>query len=398
MNRPFCAATLLLALFLCACSAERTRQVTRHVEEPDGPVRVYVGTYTGKESKGIYLTELDPKTGSLTEPRLAAETTSPAFLAVHPSKRFLYAVNEVPKFQDRETGSVSAFSIASDGTLTLLNQQPSGGGGPCHLDVGSGGSGADVVVVANYGAGSTASFSLGRDGSLQAPGTVIQHQGKSVDPRRQEGPHAHCAVIAPGTKSGFGRVLVADLGLDKILVYRFDKTGRLTPNDPPSGAATPGAGPRHLAFGRETIVYVNNEMASTVTTYDYDTHTGALESIQTLSTLPAGFDGKNNSTAEIAVHPTEKFVYVSNRGHDSIAIFRVDPETGKLTAAGHESTGGKTPRNFAIAPGGKYLLAANQGSDSVVVFAIDQRTGDLTPTGTTVKVPAPVCVTFVARY
>ena len=399
MNHPLRAAALLLALGLTACKGSNPDQPSSR-SQPKGPIRVYVGTYTGKQSKGIYVMELDPKTGSLSEPRLAAESTSPSFLAVHPSKNFLYAVNEVPEFQGQKTGSVSAFAINDDGALTPLNQQSSGGAGPCHLDLDRNG---QCVLVANYAGGSVALLPVDGDGSLKPPSSVIQHQGSSVNKQRQEAPHAHCINVVPDSvrrNPPGGLALVADLGLDKVLAYQFTlparTDGTLAPANPPSVATAPGAGPRHLAFspgGR--FVYVNNELTSSVTAYSCGK--GGVKEMQTLSTLPEGYEGKGNSTAEIAVHPTGKFVYVSNRGHDSIAIFRADEKTGQLTAAGHESTGGKTPRNFAIAPGGKYLLAANQNSDSVVVFSIDQETGDLTPTGTTVLVPTPVCVVFVTH-
>lgn len=361
------------------------------------PLRVYVGTYTGAKSKGIYVLQLDPSSGTLTDAKLAAETPSPSFLAVDPTRRFLYAVNEVDSFAGEKTGSVSAFAIdRADVILKPLNQQSSGGRGPCHVDVDPAGAG---VLVANYGGGSVALLPTAPDGSLKRA-TVVQHQGSSVDKRRQEAPHAHCITVAPvfGTsgKSRPGRALVADLGLDRILSYDFDSHGSLRPASPPSAPADPGSGPRHLAFGRSgRFVYVNNEMASTVTAYSFDPTTGAMQSLQTLSTLPDGYDKSNNSTAEIAVHPTGKFVYVSNRGHDSIAVFKVDGKTGKLAPAGHQSTGGKTPRSFGIDPSGRFLLAANQNSDTVVILRIDPKSGALKPTGITASVPSPVCVVFV---
>jgi 6-phosphogluconolactonase len=233
---------------------------------------------------------------------------------------------------------------------------------------------------------------------MKAPASQIQHHGSGVDKSRQEGPHAHCITVAPGSAGGNERVLVADLGLDKILLYRLAEDGRLTPNEPASASAPAGAGPRHIAFGRSgRFVYVNNEMGSSVTAYRYDPGSGAMTQLQTLSTLPEGADRKGNSTAEIAVHPSGRFCYVSNRGHNSIAVFKVDPQSGKLTAAGHAPTGGKTPRSFGIDPAGQFLLAANQGSDTVVVFRIDPASGALTPTGTVANVPTPVCVTFLPR-
>jgi 6-phosphogluconolactonase len=385
---------LLSLLSLCLSACQSTSPEKAGPAAAGGPVRVYVGTYTNAKSKGVFVMEMDPRTGSLTEPKLAAATPSPSYLALHPNKKYLYAVNEVDTFNGQKTGSVSAFRVNSDGTLAPLNGQSSGGPGPCHLDLDGNGK---SLIVANYAGGSVASYRVGDDGSLSAPVSVIQHEGASVDRQRQQGPHAHCVLVEPW--AGGSRALVADLGLDKVMIYRLDASNAtLTPNDPPSGAAARGSGPRHLALGRGgNFLYVNNEMKSTVTTYSYDRARGALTSLQTLSTLPEGYDGSKNSTAEIAVHPSGKFVYVSNRGHDSIAVFKVDSRSGQLSAAGHQSTQGKTPRGFAVAPGGRFLLAANQNSDTVVVFRIDENNGALTPTGTTASVPSPVCVTFLAR-
>jgi 6-phosphogluconolactonase len=357
-----------------------------------GPMWVFVGTYTGPKSKGVYRCEFDPATGKLSDPELAAETANPSFLAVHPSRRFLYAVGEVNNFGGQKVGAVSAFGLdAKTGQLTPLNQQPSGGSGPCHLALDHAGR---CVVVANYGSGSAASLPIDADGRLRPPASMMQHSGKSHDPRRQEGPHAHSANIDKGNRFA----VVADLGLDKVMVYRLDPDrGTLTPNDPPSAEVTPGSGPRHFAFHPDgKHAYVINELASTVTAFTYDAGRGVLTPTQTVSTLPAGLKVAN-STAEVQVHPSGKFLYGSNRGHDSIAVFRIDPQTGELTPAGHQPTGGKTPRNFGIDPSGAYLLAANQDSDSITVFRIDPATGGLTPTGQSVSVGKPVCVKFVPK-
>jgi 6-phosphogluconolactonase len=351
---------------------------------------VYVGTYTGAKSKGIYAFRMNGE-GKLTPVGLVAEVTSPSFLAVHPSRKYLYAVNEVSEFKGKKgEGAVSAFSIDREsGKLTLLNQQPSGGDGPCHLAVDKTGK---TVLVANYGGGSIASFPLKSDGSVGEAMSKIQHQGSSANKQRQDKPHAH--YITPDSANRY--VLACDLGLDQVLVYRFDpKKSDLTSNEPPFGKVKPGAGPRHLAFHPDgKFVYVNNEIDSTLTAFTYDGKKGLLTEIETVSTLPKDFSGRN-STAEIEMHPSGKFVYVSNRGHDSVAAFAIDEKSGKLTYIEHESTQGKTPRNFAIHPNGKFLLAENQGSDSIVVFSIDSKSGALTPTGEKAEVGSPVCLVFV---
>lgn len=352
-----------------------------------GTLWVYVGTYTGGKSQGIYRFSLDRATGKLTPAGVVPATNNPSFLAIHPNRRFLYAVNETGNFNGQKSGAVSAFAIdAQTGNLTLLNQQPSRGDGPCHLAVDKSGK---SVLVANYGGGSVAALPVGADGKLGPATAFIQHAGSSVNPRRQEGPHAHCILLDRDNRLAFS----ADLGLDKILIYRFDPArGTLVAHSPPAATVAPGSGPRHFAFHPNSrFAYVINELLSTVTAFRYDSRKGVLETLQTISTLPPGFSG-NNSTAEIAVHPSGKFLYGSNRGHDSIAIFAVDSSSGRLTLVGHEPTQGKTPRNFAVDPSGSYLLAANQDSDSVVVFRIDPATGKLRPTGQSVEVPMPVCI------
>jgi 6-phosphogluconolactonase len=296
----------------------------------------------------------------------------------------LYAANE------KGEGTVSAFSIdAKTGKLTPLNEQPSHGAGPCHIIVDETGK---TVMVANYNAGSIAAYPVQKDGSLGEATARIQHQGSSVDPRRQKGPHAHHITTDPANRYA----LVCDLGLDKVLVYKFDPAkGSLIANEPAFASVKSGAGPRHLAFHpRGEFAYVNNEMNSTLTVFKFDKKRGTLEELQTVSTLPPDFKG-NNSTAEIEVHPSGKFVYVSNRGHDSLAGYTIDEKTGKVTSVEHTSTQGKTPRNFAIDPAGKFLLAENQGSHSIVVFRIDSKTGRLQATGEKAEVGSPVCVKFV---
>jgi len=351
----------------------------------------YIGTYTGEKGRGIYVSHFDPRTGHLSSAELAAETKNPSFLAVHPKQHVLYAVGEVDEFGGRETGSVSAYCFdAKSGSLTFLNQQPSAGTSPCHVAVDATGR---CVLVANYGNGSSAALPLRPDGSLGPPATVIQHHGSSVNPQRQEGPHAHFITPDPANRL----VLVCDLGLDQVLLYRFEPAkSSLTASDPPTVALKGGAGPRHLAFapnGRR--MYVINEMGSSLTPFAYDAKNAVLTEVQTISTLPAGFKGQS-TCAEVQVHPSGKFVYASNRGHDSIAIFAVDSRTSMLTLIGHEPTRGKTPRHFALAPDGRWLLAGNQDFNEIVVFSVDSRTGKLSASGPTLKVDSPVCIVFAA--
>jgi 6-phosphogluconolactonase len=350
----------------------------------------YVGTYTnGNQSKGIYVLKFDASTGKLTELGAAGGVKNPSFLAIHPSQKFLYAVGEIDDFGGKKAGGVSAFAIdPEDGSLKLLNQQSSGGGGPCFVTVDAAGKNA---LVANYGGGSVACLPINADGRLRERSTFIQHEGKSVDASRQEGPHAHSINLDKANKYAF----VCDLGLDKVLVYRFDyNKGSLTPNDPPAASIEPGSGPRHFSFHPSgKFAYVINEMAMTVTAFQYDPAHGTLKTLQTISTIPdSDRDQKGMSTAEVLVHPSGKFLYGSNRGHDTIVAFKIDSGSGKLTYLENESTQGKTPRNFFIDPTGQFLLAENQDSDSIVVFRIDQQSGKLDPTGEKLEIPSPVCI------
>jgi 6-phosphogluconolactonase len=371
--------------------------VTPSASAADGPAAgkgrmlVYIGSYSPAEQEGIHCLELNMTTGKLTKLSGTRGVKNPSFLAIHPNKRYLYAVSEVDDTGGKPTGAVSAFAIdAKSGALKPLNWQSSGGGGPCHLTVDRRGR---AVLVANYGGGSVESIPIGKGGRLNKPASFIQHKGSSVNPARQKGPHAHSINLDPSNRFA----VAADLGLDKVLVYRFDSsTGKLKPNDPPFVKVNPGGGPRHFSFhpsGR--FAYACNEIASTVTAFRFDAKAGRLTPLQTTSSLPEPHKG--NSTAEVQVHPSGKFLYCSNRGHDSIAMFRIDQKTGRLTAIGHESTRGKTPRNFGIDPTGNFLLAANQSTNNVVVFRIDGRSGKLKATGISVKVPRPVCVKFLAQ-
>lgn len=353
-------------------------------------LRFYIGTYSRGLSKGIYFSSLDVTTGRLAEPQLAAVTDNPSFLALHPDVKRLYAVNETAEYQGKPGGSISAFDIQSDGALKLINAQPTAGAAPCHASVDPSGR---CAMIANYTGGSIAAYPIDAAGSLQTAATFIQYSGIGANPKRQNGPHAHSINLDPAAKF----VLVTDLGLDKVLSYRLDPAAaRLTPADPPFTKVDPVSGPRHLDFHPSgKFVYVINEIACTVTAMSYDPERGSATVLQTLSTLPDGKPQPGYSTADIHVHPSGKFLYGSNRGHNTLALFRIDPATGKLAAVGHFSTGGKTPRNFAIDPTGRYIIAANQASDNLVLFRIDPQSGALTPAGSQITVGFPVCIRFV---
>lgn len=353
---------------------------------------VYFGTYTKAPSKGIYRARFDAVSGKLSAPELAAEAKDPAFLALHPTEKFLYAIDESGDVRRMPDQGLSAYAVdAQTGALTFLNQQSTGSSGACHLSVDATGR---TVLVANYGAGGVSAVALSPNGRLGAVGSVIQHTGSSVNPARQKGPHAHEIVVSANNRFA----LVPDLGLDKILVYQLDSaTAKLTPHTPAFATLPPGSGPRHLAFHpNNQFAYVISEMLCTMTAFRYDATRGELTALQTISTLPPGEAvARGTSTAELSVHPSGKFLYGSNRGHDTIVVYTIDAQTGQLTYVENVSTQGKTPRHFTLDPTGAWLLAENQDSNTVAIFRLDQKTGRLTFTGPTVEVPVPVSAVFV---
>ena len=353
-----------------------------------GQFRIYIGTYTDGESKGIYVAEFDSHTGLVGEAKLAAEATNPSFLAVHPNNRYLYAVSEVGDFQNgTNTGGILAYKIDSaNGTLKQLNGVKSNGGAPCHLVIDKSGK---HILTANYMGGNCNVVEIQANGRLGRQTSVQQHTGSSITPRQKE-PHAHSINLDRQNRFAF----VADLGIDKMVTYRFEK-GRLTPQEDLFVSLDPGAGPRHFSFHPTyQYAYVINELNSTITAMKYDEAVGRLTTVQSVSTLPADYAGRSN-TAEVVVHPSGKFVFGSNRGHDSIAVFKIEMSTGKLTLVEIEKTQGRTPRNFAVDPTGRFLLAENQSSNTIVVFSIDADTGELNPTEYRIDVPSPVCVKFL---
>jgi 6-phosphogluconolactonase len=384
MTRRICAILLLIAppaYLLAGGPVAKPGAASKYL--------VFVGTYTAKtQSKGIYTYEFDANSGKLAPKGIAAETPDPSWVAVHPSGRYVYAANE-----SGTASKVSAFAVdAKSGKLTLLNQIPSLGEDPCYLSFDKTGK---YLFVANYSSGTVAVFPILPDGRLgEHTALVKDHGAMGPNKERQEAPHAHWIETSPDNRFA----LVADLGLDEVLAYKFDATsGTLTPNEPAFARLKAGSGPRHAVFyPKGKFVFAVNELSSTATSFAYDIKKGTLKELGTASTLPPGFSGRND-VAEAAVHPNGKFLYVSNRGNDSIAILSFDAAKGTLAPAGGIPTGGKEPRHFAIDPSGKYLLAENQFSNNIVVFKIDPATGGLTPTGEVVEVPSPVNIAFLPQ-
>jgi 6-phosphogluconolactonase len=359
-------------------------------------VRVYIGTSGNPDADtaGIYLSQFDPETGALSQPVQAGQVRRPSWVTQHPSGKFLYACDEMVDAAGKKSGGVMGFAVdPATGMLTRIDEESSGGGGPCFVEVDPSGR---TLLAANYGSGSLASLPIDpATGKMSAPASTHQLQGTGPNQKRQAGPHAHCFRVDPSGKFAVG----CDLGTDKVMIYRLDAAaGTVTPNDPPFGSMAGGAGPRHIAFSPDgKIFYVNGEMGQNVTAFAWDADKGALREIQTVETLPADYPAAArdaNTTAQILVSPNGKFLYVSNRGHDSIAAFAIDPATGKLTPRGFTPTGGKVPRNFAIDPSGKFMIVGNQASNELVVFKIDPESGGLTKTDVKVSVVSPTCVHF----
>jgi 6-phosphogluconolactonase len=354
-----------------------------------GEYLVYVGAYTEHGGKGIYAYRLNAKTGQLAALGVAVETANPSFFTVDASGHFLYAINEIENYKGQAAGGVSSFAIdQASGNLSVLNDVSSRAGGPAHITLDQTGK---FVLVSNYTRGSVAVIPVLKDGKLGEPTAFVQHHGTGTDKARQEGPHAHAVAMSPDNHFA----LVADLGLDQVFAYPFNADKGTLGKDPNITRTAPGSGPRHLVFSPNgKLLYVINELKSTVTTYAYDSASGGLQELNTLSTLPDGFSDQSTA-AEIVLAPSGKFLYASNRGYDSIAVFSVAPGTGALSRAEIVPVGGKTPRNFAIDPAGNWLLAGNQDSNNLVVFRIDTKTGRLTPTGQVLQVPSPAVIKFV---
>jgi len=347
---------------------------------------IYVGTYTSGKSEGIYGYHFDPLSGKLTRFN-SFKSINPSFLAIDRTKRYLYAVNEVGEYAGKPGGGVSAYAIERTGNLRLLNEQATQGADPCYLTVDH----EKSLLVANYTGGNVTVLPIRPDGTLGMVIDVEQHEGVGIK-EQQKGPHAHCIIL-----DRFERhALAADLGIDKVMIYRFDRaTGKLTPAQQPFAELQAGAGPRHLTLHPSgNFLYVINELDSTMAAFKYNERNGTLTHIDTVSTLPSDFSGVSYC-ADVHVSPSGRFLYGSNRGHNSIVVFEIDPRTGKLKLVEHVSTEGNWPRNFTLDPSGRFVLVANQRSDNVVTFSIDARSGRLTPTGHVEEIPSPVCLRFL---
>ena len=384
-RREFVKASGVAAL-ACSIPTEAQERMKQKTKE----MLLYVGTYTKGKSEGIYVYRMNLADGELKPAATVKGVSNPSFLAIDPSRRFLYAANESGEFAGKKGGGVTAFAIdQKTGDLRKINEQHSPGV-PCHVSVHPSGK---FVLAANYGGGNVVIYPVRSGGAVGEASDVAQHSGQGGDPKRQDGPHAHCIILDASGQNAFA----PDLGIDKVMIYRIDlKNGKFRPNG--FAATKPGAGPRHFDFHPSgKFAYVINELNSTLTAFAYDKTKGALTELQTVSTLPSDFSGPN-SCADIHVHPSGKFVYGSNRGHDSIVSYTIDPSSGKLNLIAHDSTQGKTPRNFGIEPTGAFLLAANQNTDNVVTFRIDQQTGKLTATGQSIEIPSPVCLKFIPAF
>ena len=375
-------AELLLARGVRSQTIRKTREL-----------RLYVGTYTStSKSEGIYVCDFNIETGKITPLHTENDVADPSFLTIGQTNKYLFSVNELLEYEGKPGGSVSSFAIdPQTGDLKFLNKQPSVGGAPCHITASLNGK---YVLVANYLGGNVSVFPVGPDGKIGPVADLVQHVGSGPNKDRQQSAHALSITLDKRNRFAF----VADLGIDRVMIYKFDRDkGKLKPNAvQPFFQTKPGAGPRHFAFHpKNKLAFVINELDSSVTSLTYDARVGTLREIQTVSTLSPDFNGIS-ACADVHVSSDGRFLYCSNRGEDSIAVFKIDAANGKIERIENTPTGGKRPRNFAIDPTGTFLLAANQDTGNIVVFRIDKSSGKLQNTGNTVEIPAPVCLKFTA--
>lgn len=371
---------LFLSLLMFMCFSLKAQTPSKE--------RLYVGTYSDRGSKGIYVMEFDRASGKLSELQTLEDKQSPSFLTIHPNRKFLYAVYREGMNEDDKNGTVTAFRIdPKSGKLSKLNEQSSHGAGPCHISIDPKGK---LAYVSNYGGGNLAVYPLNPDGSLGMATDVIQHEGSSVNTNRQQAPHMHS--IIPSENGD--HLYASDLGIDKIMIYRPERErGEIKPAQPAYAASTPGAGPRHFTLHPNgKLAFSIEELSSTIAAYTVDQKTGALKAVDRVPTLPEGTQVQNNTTADIHVSPDGKYVYASNRGHDSIVIYAIDADSGKLSYVGHEGSGGAHPRNFCIDSQGEFVFVANRDNDNVVIFERDANSGKLSPTGSEAHIPAAVCI------
>jgi 6-phosphogluconolactonase len=394
INRKFTRRDFFELGGITAFGLIAARQTSSQAKKTSKEMLLYVGTYTTSGSEGIYIFTLNTITGQLNKTHTIKDVVEPSFLAIGKSRRYLYAVNETEVYEGKESGAVSAFSIdQKTGSLDFLNKQPSMGGAPCHISTCDN---EKFVLVANYLGGNVVVFPIEDGGKLGEPVDVIQHSGFGPDKERQGSPHPHSIILSKDNRFAF----VADLGADKVFIYQFDdRTGKLKPNPAQDYYQTKaGAGPRHFkVHPNGKLAFLINELNSTITSFAFDKRKGTLKEIQTVPTLPSNFSGAN-SCADIHIAPNGKFLYGSNRGHDSLVIYAIDQQTGEMKYIEHVSTEGKKPRNFAISPDGKTLLAANQSSDSIIVFSVDEKTGKLKQTNNSAKVSMPVCLKLIPSF
>ena len=347
---------------------------------------VYIGTYTSGKSQGIYFFEMEPRTGELEFIGTTKKVENPSYQTIDNKVEYLYTVMETERFNGEKGGAVAAFAIDKKiGLLEFINSQPTKGRAPCHISIN------ESIFAANYSEGTISVFPICRDGSISAASCVLEHKGSGPNKERQEKAHAHYVSLTPDEKF----LCAVDLGIDKIMVYSFDsETGKLYPSKHPEVIIRPGSGPRHMVFHHSgKFVYLINELSSDIVAFEYSSGEGTFTELQYISALPSGYDGISYCSA-IHISPDGQFLYGSNRGHDSLAIFKIDNSTGKLELISIIPTGGNFPRDFGIDPSGKFLFVANQNSDTIVTFRILPENGIIEPTDSIINVPAPVCVKF----